>query len=164
MDYHRILSDALYFGAWIMSQVRWGFMKFKADPEKVWNELQTLGEQYAPQDVLDYARKHKKSELHKCFDWDDTSAAEKWRRQQARFICNSLVVTVKREETEPQTFRIIQHDRSEKAYTPVTYIVENPDRYQILLERAKGELAAWRDRYQEIIELRNVISEIEKVL
>lgn len=164
MGHRRDLHDPVDFGHPVMSQVRWGFMKFKADPEKVWNELQTLGEQYSPQEVLDFARKHKKSELHKCFDWDDTSAAEKWRRQQARFICNSLVVTVKREETEPQTFRIIQHDKNEKAYSPVTYIVENPDRYQILLERAKGELAAFKDRYQEIVELRNVIEEIEKVL
>lgn len=146
-----------------MKQITWGFKKFKADPQKVWDELQNIGKEYTPQDVLDYA-KDPESELHKCFDWDDTIAAEKWRKQQARWVCNSLVVTVIEEERPQVTFRVIQHDTEDKTYRPVTYTVRNEDQYGRLLEMAKRELKAFKERYEEIIELRNVIEEIERIL
>jgi len=146
-----------------MTQVKWGFMQFKADPQKVWNELQDIGKEYTPQDVLNYAR-NPQTELHKCFEWDDTIAAEKWRKQQARWVCNSLVVTVIEEERPQVTFRVIQHDTEDKIYRPVVLTVQNEDQYGRLLDMAKRELKAFKDRYAEIVELRNVIEEIERIL
>ena len=146
-----------------MKQIKWGFMQFKADPEKVWREIQQIGDQYTPQDVLEYAR-DPQTELHKCFEWDDTIAAEKWRKQQARWVCNSLVVTVIEEERPQVTFRVIQHDTEDKIYRPVVLTVQNEDQYGRLLDMAKRELKAFKDRYAEIVELRNVIEEIERIL
>lgn len=146
-----------------MTQVKWGFMQFKADPEKVWREIQQIGDQYTPQDVLEYAR-DPQTELHKCFDWDNTTAAEKWRRQQARWVCNSLVVTVIKEEQPSREYRIIQHDTEERVYRPVVLTVHNKEQYGRLLDMAKRELKAFKERYAEIVELRNVIEEIERII
>lgn len=146
-----------------MKQIKWGFMQFNADPQKVWNELQDIGNEYTPQDVLNYAR-NPQTELHKCFEWDDTIAAEKWRKQQARWVCNSLVVTVIEEERPQVTFRVIQHDTEDRTYRPVVLTVQNEDQYGRLLDMAKRELKAFKDRYAEIVELRNVIEEIERIL
>ena len=143
--------------------VQWGFMKFKADAQKCFDEVQTLGEEYTPHEVLDLAR-DPKTELHKCFDWDDSSAAEKWRIQQARFVCNSFTVVVETTKGEEKAYRLVQHDHDEKVYRPVTFTVRNEGQYASLLRKAKAELAAFKNRYKSIVELENVIEEIDRVL
>ena len=71
---------------------------YKADAQKVADEI---GEgKVTPQEVLEKAR-DKNSELHKCFEWDDGIAAEKYRLSQAGGILRTLVI--KREETESCT-------------------------------------------------------------
>lgn len=54
--------------------VKWKFMKLKGDPEKVYAELQSLGDNIQC-DIVDFAR-NKKTELHKCFEWNDEVAAK----------------------------------------------------------------------------------------
>lgn len=141
----------------------WKGMSFKGDPEKVYNELQSLGEA-TPEDVVSYARTNTDSELHKCFTWDDTEAAEKWRKQEARIIICSLQVVVIKEEKEPVTYRLIEHDKEEKVYRPVTLTVRNEDEYSRLLKQAKAELIAFKKRYKHITELSEVIEEIDKLI
>ena len=141
----------------------WKGMTFKGDPEKVYNEIQSLGEA-TPEDVVSYARTYTDSELHKCFTWDDTEAAEKWRKQEARIIICSLQVVVIKEEKEPVTYRLIEHDKDAKVYRPVTLTVRNEDEYSRLLKQAKAELIAFKKRYKHITELSEVIEEIDKLI
>lgn len=141
----------------------WGFQKFKGDAQKCYDEIQTLGDSYTPEMILDLAR-DETTELHKCFDWDDSSAAEKWRKQQARQICISLTVIVEKETGDTQTYRLIEHDKDERVYKPILFTMRQPDGYDRLLKQAKAELAAFKRRYQSIKELSEVIEEIEKVL
>ena len=143
--------------------VTWGFMKFKGDAQACYDEVQTLGESYTPHQVLDLAR-NPKTELHKCFDWDDSSAAEKWRVQQARFICKSFTVTIETAKGEERSYRLVEHDSDERVYRPVTFTVRDEDQYESLLRRAKEELAAFRRRYKSITEVEAVIDEIDRVL
>lgn len=143
--------------------VKWRFIQFKGDPQKCYDEIQTLGESYTPDMVVDLAR-DESTELHKCFDWDDNIAAEKWRKQQARQICISLTVVVEKKPGVKQTFRLIEHDREEQVYKPIVFTVRQSEEYERLLKQAKAELAAFRKRYQSIKELSEVIEEIERVL
>lgn len=144
--------------------VQWGFLKFKADAQKCYDEIQTLGKEYTPHQVLDLAR-DPKTELHKCFDWDDSIAAEKWRIEQARQVVKSFTVVIERAESKaPQAYRVVQHDPIEKVYRPVMYTTRNEDQYGTLLRRAKAELASFRQRYKSIVELENVIEAIETAL
>lgn len=143
--------------------VKWRFIQFRGDAQKCYDELQTLGDSYTPEMVVDLAR-DENTELHKCFDWDDNIAAEKWRKQQARQICISLTVTVEKKPGVKQTFRLIEHDREEQVYKPIVFTVRQTEEYERLLKQAKAEMAAFRKRYQNIKELSEVIEEIEKVL
>lgn len=143
--------------------IKWLGRGFKGDAGIVYQEIQTLGESYSPEDIVELAR-NPQTELHKCFDWDDSIAAEKWRKHTARLICCSLQVVIEKENTEPVTYRLIQNDRSEQAYKPVTLTVRNDDEYGRLLRQAKMELKAFRERYKKITELDNVIDEIDKVI
>lgn len=146
-----------------MNRVQWIGMRFNADPQKVYEEINSIGEKYTPDDILEKA-KDASTELHKCFEWDDTKAAENWRKQTARVICCSLQVIVEKEEKEPITYRLIQHDKKEMAYKPVVLTVRNNDEYSRLLNQAKAELKSFKDRYQKIVELQAVIEEIDKVI
>lgn len=141
----------------------WAGTGFRGNAEVVYHEIQELGESYTPEDIVEKA-KDPTTELHKCFDWDDTIAAAKWRKHTARLICCSLQVVVAEEEKEPVTYRLIQNDRSEQAYKPVTLTVRNDSEYDRLLKQAKMELKAFKERYKRITELETVIDEIDRII
>lgn len=144
--------------------VTWGVIKFRADAQKCYDEIQTLGDSYTPQDIVELA-KDKKTELHKCFDWDNKEAAEKWRVHQARLIsCNLVVVRVDKETKEKTAYRVFEHDRETKRYKPIVVTVRNEDEYSKLLKTALAELESFKRRYEKIVELESVIDEIENVI
>jgi len=64
----------------------------KVDAQKVGKELESLGGNLTASKVLDFAKKKKKSELHKHFEWDDAVAGEKYRLQQAREVIRFLTI------------------------------------------------------------------------
>lgn len=142
--------------------ITWGFMKFSADAQKCYAEITSL-EEATPENIVDLAR-DESTELHKCFQWDDSIAAENWRRQQARQVCQSLTVTIEVDEEKTQTYRVIQHDPVTMAYRPIVYTVRDQDAYSRLLEQAKSELKSFKARYARLAELSEIIEEIEILL
>ena len=132
---------------------------FKADADKVYSEIGNL-ESITPQNVLEKAR-NKKSELHKCFEWDDSVAAEKYRLSQARQIIQLLVITPEQEDVTP--VRIFQITSERNEYKENRFFVENKDEYRILLGRAKTELQAIKKRYATLSELEDVFNAIDQL-
>lgn len=129
---------------------------FKADAQKVYEEI---GEQaITPEEILTKAS-DEKSELHKCFEWDDTEAARKYRLSQARSIIINLVVMPKSEDVLPE--RVFQISRETNTYLPTREILRNDDEYQALLTRAVAELRNTRNRYKTISELEEVFKAID---
>lgn len=61
---------------------------YKADAQKVADEIGN--DKITPQEMIEKAR-NEQSELHKCFEWNDTIAAGKYRLQQARNVLAMLV-------------------------------------------------------------------------
>lgn len=140
-------------------KVAWSMKLFKADAEKVHSELETI-ETKSPQNIVDYAEAHPDSELYKCFTWDDTKAANEWRKQEARQVCR-LLVFADDETKQPTQIRVLQ--KATDAYEPVKTIVRNNDEYAKLLARAKAELKAFRERYKQISELEKVLDAIDEL-
>ena len=139
--------------------IAWSMKLFKADAEKVYSELETIGTK-SPQNIVDYAEAHPDSELHKCFTWDDTKAANEWRKQEARQVVR-LLVFADDETKQPTQIRVLQ--KATDAYEPVKTIVRNNDEYTKLLARAKAELKAFRERYKQINELEKVLEAIDEL-
>ena len=77
----------------IVAKFREGFGAFykNVDPNKVAEEIISLGDNAKPDDIVNAAR-NGDSELHKCFTWDDSEAAEKWRKSEARQLMYRLVI------------------------------------------------------------------------
>lgn len=140
-----------------MEKVEWKFKDlFKADAQKVYEEI---GEdKVTPEQVLEKA-KDENTELHKCFDWDDTSAANKYRLHQARQIIQSFVIV--REKEEQPKVRAYQITTETSVYQPTRLFLQQPDEYKAILERAKGELKAFRQRYKQLQELTEIFEEID---
>lgn len=140
--------------------VMWSMKLFKADASKVYADLEKI-EEKTPQNIVDYAAKHPRSELHKCFTWDDTKAANEWRKVEARQVVRLLVFEDETEE-EPTKVRVLQ--KTNNAYKPVVQIVRNEDEYKELLKRAKAELASFKERYKTLVELETVLEAIDALL
>lgn len=142
--------------------VTWGFMKFSADAQKCYAEITSL-EEATPENIVNLAR-DESTELHKCFQWDDSIAAENWRKQQARQVCQSLTVIVETGEEKAQAYRVIEHDPVAKAYIPIVFTVRNQDEYSNLLRQAKAELKSFKARYAKLAELSEIIEDIDNLL
>ncbi len=137
--------------------VKWKFDGlFAGDPQKCYEELGEAN--VTPEEVLNIA-KDKKTELHKCFEWDDTVAANKYRLVQARQIIQSFVI-VRQEENKPQV-RAFQITTTTNTYQPTRLFLQQPDEYKALLERAKEELKAFRQKYKQLQELSEIFEEID---
>ena len=138
---------------------------YKADPTKCYEEIQGIGDEVTPRQVLDRAR-NKRTELHKCFDWDDSVAAEKYRLEQARDVLRKLIV-VKREvdndEREPIQFRVMMKNENTQnsTYKQTIFMVKDEDEYQKLLEQARLELHVFKQKYSCLSELANILALIE---
>lgn len=139
--------------------VMWSMKFFKADAEKVHDELQTL-EEITPQNIVDYA-KDENTELHKCFNWDDTYCANEYRKQTARKVVQFLVVKEDNppEDREPIKIRVMQN--TGRVYEPVQRIIQKEDEYKKLLERAYAELRAFKQRYKSLVELEEILALID---
>lgn len=143
-----------------MEQVEWKQSPtnfHKANAQKCYEEM---GENPTPESVLEIA-KNPESELHKCFDWDDTSAANKFRLIQARAVIVNLVI--KGTEKTDNPVRALQITTEKSVYAPTKTFLVNVDEHMALIARAKAELKAIRNRYKQISELESVFEAIDAI-
>lgn len=143
--------------------ITWSYNLFKANAELVYSDIENI-EEKTPQNLVDYAEEHPECELYKCFTWDDTKAANEYRKTEARQVLRLLVYKEdpKEEDEPPVQIRVMQNVNQE--YKPVREIVRNNDEYKTLLKRAKAELASFRERYKQIAELETVIEAIDMII
>lgn len=127
-----------------------------ADAQLIADEISAIGEAPTAADIVDAAR-NERSELHKCFEWDDSVAAERWRRKQARDIVHHLVFIEEQIPTDRPEIRIRYTEGANNGYKETKKIVRNQDAYKILLSRAYAELRAFKAKY-------NMLSELQEIL
>jgi hypothetical protein len=128
------------------------------DAQMVADEIANIGEAVTAEQIVDKA-KDKNTELHKCFTWDDESAAEKYRIIEARQIVRHLV----REElpdvkNDTPPLRVFYKTNNGEGYKHIERtIIKREDEYQALLARAMMELRAFKAKYSMLEELREIL-------
>ena len=140
---------------------------FHADCEKVYDEIKELSrtnnfKDVSPKEIVHYAEQNTDSELHKCFEWDNNKAAEKWRLQQARNIVVSIVVKKEsKDNKEPYNIRVIQQSTITKKYKPIEYMKE--DEYDSAIREAYDYFRRGKDKYSYLQDsgLQAIISMID---
>ncbi len=135
--------------------------RISADAQKVADEILSIGAAATTAQILDKAR-DEQTELHKCFDWNNAVAAEKWRLQQARHIVCNLVIKEDSETPKPEA-RVFYKTDHESGYKPVTLIMRDKDEYQKLLSRALAELRSFQTKYETLTELDGVFDAINQL-
>lgn len=131
-----------------------------ADAQKVADEISAIGEAPTAADIVDAAR-NEDSELHKCFEWDDSRAAELWRLKQARDVVHHLVYVEEKIPVDRPEIRIRYMDNTERGYKEAKKIVRNEDSYKALLAQAYSELRAFKVKYSMLSELKEILDLIQ---
>ena len=109
--------------------------------------------------VLVMESKEESAPLHKCFEWNDTEAAKKYRITQAKEIVRSIVTVHETTNTEARAFVSVKQE-----YLPISVVIKQPDTREILLNQALNELRWFERKYSQLSELCGVIQEIRKVV
>ena len=135
---------------------------FKADPQKVCDELKDLGDEFTPDEIVEKA-KNSTTELHKCFEWDNDAAAEKYRLHQARMITSNLVFLKESDDEEEQPVLVRVYNKTEQTggYKPPERVFTQADEYEKLLKRATAELHQFKVKYSMLKELDYILSLID---
>ena len=131
---------------------------YKADAQKVAEEI-GFGK-FTPMEVLEKA-KDETTELHKCFEWNDSIAAEKYRLEPAKNIIRMLVY--EKETKEQAVVRYYAKTETKHVYQPTKQFLVQEDEYQGLLRRALAELEAFKNKYHTLTELENIFEAMEMI-
>lgn len=129
------------------------------DPYKVYEELQSLGESVKLESIV-AAAQNSNSELHKCFEWDDTEAARKYRLIQAGNLVRNLVIVESSQKAEPQHIRVMYTSQG-GGYKQTKLILQDKSEYEHLLGRAYAELRAFKQKYSMLQELNEIFALID---
>lgn len=149
-----------------MKKYSWKTIGFSADAQKVGEELESIKD-VTNKDVLEYAENNVDSELHKCFEWDDTIASEKYRLIQATRIISSISFVIQEEPKKTQKiyYSIKTEEKDVSKFKNIKDILEDDKEYYALCNKAKQELENCKSKYDDLIrkeDLKEIIFGIYK--
>ena len=118
-----------------------------------------------PDNLVDASRPDD-APLHNEFEWDDATAAEEFRRVQARLIISNLSIVIEENKQEPvRAFFSLQGGfrKNSGIYESTITIMTDEQKREKLLDNAKRELDAFVNKYQILTELADVFKAINDV-
>ena len=132
---------------------------------ELFEKLERSPDGLSPSSVLNASRSPD-SLLHNEFDWNDTTAAEKYRLSQARFLIQNLTIVTKttdREEAAAQKDRAFVITPGYKsAYVALDNALSNSVWRQHLIKTAKQDMEVFCAKYARLQELASVIKVMKK--
>lgn len=149
-----------------MKKYSWKSVGFSANAQRVGEELEKISD-ISNISVLEYAKENTNSELHKCFEWDDSIASEKYRLIQASQVISSISFIIQEEPLKKQKayYSIKTEEKDIRTFKNIKDILENDEEYKALCEKAKRELENCKNNYNDLIkkkDLKEIIFEIYK--
>lgn len=143
----------------------------KADAQTVGEVCEGLSErdELTPQALVDESRPED-APLHGEFEWNDSKAAEMYRCTQASYIIRSVVVVPEATERPVRAFVSLENaveseeepeKTSKQQYHRIDVAMRREDSRKAVLAQAFKELAAFRRKYMDFIELADVFAAID---
>jgi hypothetical protein len=120
---------------------------------------------YKPKDVVEYARPLS-SPIHRCFEWDNAKAGTRFRLVQAGYLIRSVTVVyvnVKGEESEPVRKWVSSAVVAEDTVRSPSYLSIERAGPEHCLAVALEELRWFREKYRQLVSLRPLFAEIDKL-
>lgn len=124
----------------------------------VLKELETESGVLTPQMVVESAAKGG-SPLHDIFDWDDSSAAKKYRLVQARMLINSVQIEILGRKTEGYINAVVSIESGQRGYIATDVAMNDAFIYAQVLKNAAREMRYWQNKYKNLSDLEGVVNE-----
>jgi len=136
--------------------------RFSGDPNVVGKTLHAIKQrtgELTPTVIVEAAMSEK-SPLHRYFDWDDSTAASKWRLQQARFlVCSVVTVSVDGEETTPvRSFVSVDNN-----YESLQVVMSDDGMRSQAIIDVQSAIKSLRDKLKSFEEFADVLAALEQV-
>lgn len=100
------------------------------------------------------------SPLHRFFEWDESAAAEKYRRKQA----SNLISRIARPDGRRLYAKVPRMGDTPAHFDLVTRVLKNPELRRPFARRGLMELRNWETRYQDFPELREAVEALQAAL
>lgn len=115
-----------------------------------------------PEIIVGEAKK-KRHPLHKCFEWDDTKAAHKFRLSQASSIMRVLVtVTDDNEDDEPVRVFVNVYDAGHKSYRQLNDVLSDDALREQLFNRLLSDISSLERKYKKYTALSGFFAHVDK--
>jgi len=122
-------------------------------------------------EIVISASRSLRSPIHECFEWDDSRAAEEYRRVQARELLRAIIVVqkdtglvVRAFENVIVTASDLDDDVAGSYYVPIQDIIPNGNLMKQVLQEAVNYLKWFRKKYENLRQLGTVHRAIDKVI
>jgi len=155
-----------------MNTYSWKY-NIPANAQRVGSELEAIYEEHGkltPPLIVEDARNDER-ETHKLIEWDEATAAEKYRLEQARYIMRNIIVvqsTPNLEEPKEEqkiikfrAFENVETEEQERYFMPMQVAVSREDTRNYMLKQAMMALQSFRQKYGMITDLAAVIDAID---
>lgn len=119
-----------------------------------------------PQALVDEARPED-SPLHKGFEWDDTKAAENYRKVQAVTMIRAVVVSeseIIEEGSSDVKVKVFNLPERGTSYESLKTILVDEEKTDSLMARALAELRTYREKYASLEKLTRLMGVIDEIL
>jgi hypothetical protein len=139
----------------------------KANPQKIGEALTKIsasnGGHLVPSAVVEAAR-DAKNVLHRHFEWNDKTAAEKFRLDQARSLIRCI--HVESDDTESGVTRAFLsiREKSGISYRTVEDVLNSADLQSRLLAQAERDLISFETRYKNLSDICDLIRQARERL
>lgn len=116
-------------------------------------------------DMVVNEAKNPKSPLHNCFDWNDSSAAAKWRKHTARLLLGSIVVEIITNKPEKiRAFVNIKHSEEKQFYYNIDTVMADEEKMNIVIAQAKAKLIAASNQLKSYERLKHIALKIDELV
>jgi hypothetical protein len=149
------------------AEYAWGTYSFKIDPQAAGKILSDIYSEHGEvtSDLLVQYAKNKKSLIHNCFEWDDTKAANEFRKQQARtFIQNVHIVKYHKNGISDTRAYVSVLSESGRSYQPTAVVLGDRELRLQILNEAKQNIAYWANELRKYKEFAKIVMKIEQIV
>ena len=122
-------------------------------------------------DIVVESARPKDSPLHNCFEWDDSIAGEKYRKEQARRIIQCVVTVIRDDNPNPgpqtiRAFTSVKDDKGCRYYTTTAYALSDDELKKQVFANLIRDMDTLRRKYDayKFAEVHSVFKTIDRVI
>ncbi len=152
-----------------------GYPSRSVKPEVAYREIEKIRKKgkgkITAETLVDAVQSNQRHPLRTLFNWDDTQAAAEYRKEQARKLLRSIVITVAEAPKQPMrayNVTVLPQSQTEekpvKVYASTTDLLADEDGRAELLAEALRMLVQCQKRFRCLQELAPIFRELNTVL